>query len=189
MIEKVLDLPEGFLTDYQPKIQQGSVKTMLIEGGKAMCNKMWKLATRSEWKHKFNSVTCYWFILAMSGVPVEVFIFQVRYGRRSLNTNGSWCYTLPKKYWKHISPRFLKHVLCLEKNGLGTSVTITTAGKMYPEIPWDTISKRNECSNNMIHFSDLNKPLLAIYPNAKYAINSHIAILLKPSRCWPPSQT
>lgn len=31
-----MDLPEGFLTDHQPKIQQREVKTMLMETGKAV---------------------------------------------------------------------------------------------------------------------------------------------------------
>ena len=39
MIEKVLDLPEGFLTDYQPKIQPGIVKGALAWG--------WKVALSS----------------------------------------------------------------------------------------------------------------------------------------------
>jgi hypothetical protein len=33
MIEKVLDLPQGFLTEYQRKIEPGAV-TRIIQGGK-----------------------------------------------------------------------------------------------------------------------------------------------------------
>lgn len=42
--------------------------------------------------------------------------------------------TLRKKYWKHISPRFLKHVLCLEKNVLGTSVVTAGCQIVGPDI-------------------------------------------------------
>jgi hypothetical protein len=48
MIEKVLDLPEGFLTDYQPTIQQRVLKTTLIEGGRAFLKRARRLAS-SAW--------------------------------------------------------------------------------------------------------------------------------------------